>query len=136
MELLPASFNKTHIKRSRELNKGCRAMKTLKFLFDRQKFSKKKNQISIFMQIRPVQAEFSLHVSANLGLHQGKLCFALRFVKQITPMIGINIYCVYIAVSLRIIILDASMSVVCHFTSSLLCSYWLSCQHFNNIETN
>jgi hypothetical protein len=35
------STNHTHIQRSRELNKGCRAVKILKFLSNRQKFSKK-----------------------------------------------------------------------------------------------
>jgi hypothetical protein len=40
----------------------------------------------------------SLHVSANIGLHQGKLCFAVRFVKLVTPMICTNICCVHIAI--------------------------------------
>jgi hypothetical protein len=39
-----------------------------------------------------------LLVSANLDLHQWKLCFALRFVKRITPKIGTNICCIHIAV--------------------------------------
>ena len=36
-----SSTNNTHIKWSRELNKGCRAMKMLGFLSNRSKFSKK-----------------------------------------------------------------------------------------------
>ena len=39
----------------------------------------------------------SLQFSANLGLHQGKLCFALRFLKLIMPMIGTNIFHAHIS---------------------------------------
>ena len=52
-----SSTNNTHIKWSRELNKGCRAVKMLKFLSNWKKNFRKNTQLSIFIKIRPVQVE-------------------------------------------------------------------------------
>jgi hypothetical protein len=155
-----------HTQRSSELKKSCRAAKMLTFLSSRQKVSEKKNSNINFHENPSstsrviIGGQTDRHDETDIRFWQfferayKVFIFVPTRFGQSWSSSGETLFCIticqthhandrykhslcsYCYVSIHFIILDVSISVVCHFTFFLLCSFCLSCRQFNNIEMN